>query len=705
MKKLLNTIFAAVLFTSATFSFAEPLSALKLYQRGLEKQEIEDFYGASEDFQQALQLNQSYGAAWFHLSEVTYSLGDYNLALTYLESADKCAKNRTDIQNLKGLCLISLGRFDEAKTVFSDILKVYPNDIDARFGLAELDLYSGSFIGAKNQYEAALKRQVNNRKALLSLALISAETEKNDVAKKYIDQALKFHSADPEVHYLAGYLEAKNGNLKEAERRIRSAIQIKPDWEKAYNLLASVLYAQKKYDEVIDISDYLISKDRENSQSWYMKGLSQYRKNDIEAAIETWADGIEINIHDEVMRSALELLAMKNLPVEDSRRAEWADYHSKKGREYAKTFMGEEARYEYQRALRLNPFDSKARSEFAELLTRQGLNENYLNQLKFIKNSKTQAENAKTEGKLNSAEETRVNDTIEAYDALMKYSLSAKWNVDPFYLDKTRWHLGIFYTKSKVQLVHSDAEEITASMAADVFTGIVATSVVVENKAVSGYGEAYRIARKNGLDYFIIISIDETDREIAIDSVVYSGRTGTETARFNSFRTGNQRFASVLRSFRRDILDILPVKGKIIDKTVNEVLVDLGAVEGMKKDAVLDVVKVGKIRTADKGLGIVYDEKDLLGKITLSRAGEEISQGTLEQNGFYDRVNIGDEVLIRSLPKAEGEVDGQIADSTPKAGENGKRILPENEKKKLNAEELGLVKTPVIIDLIRNIKN
>ena len=76
-----------------------------------------------------------------------------------------------------------------------------------------------------------------------------------------------------------------------------------------------------------------------------------------------------MSMRDEVMRSALELTAMKNLPVEDAKRASWAEYHVKKGREYAKTFMGEEARYEYQRALKLNPYDTAARSEYAELLT------------------------------------------------------------------------------------------------------------------------------------------------------------------------------------------------------------------------------------------------------------------------------------------------------------------------------------------------
>ncbi|MBB5225730.1 hypothetical protein DYE50_07545 [Treponema ruminis] len=704
--KSIRKCLSVLVFSLSVFAYSESLSALKLFERGVQKQNLEDYYGASEDFQQALQANKSYGEAWFHLSQVTYAIGDYTLALTYLEEADKYAKNRTDIQNLKGMILIALGRLDDARKVFNEILKKYPNDIDSRFGLAELDLFTGSFIGAKNQYEDALKRQGNNRKALLSLALISSELGNQDTARKYIEQALRYHSGESEVHYLAAYLEAKRGNFAEAEKRTRAAVQINPEYTKAYVLLSSILYAQKKYDDVIDMCDYLISKKRSTNEAWYLKGLAQNRKGDWKACVETWNMALAINPYDEVMRSGLELIIMKKLPVEDDRRAAWADFHVQKAREYTKSYFGEKARYEYQRALKINPFDDAARSEFAQLLGNTGLNENYLNQLKFIKQNQERAFDESDEKAKLTPEQKKVNDTIEAYESLMKYSLAAKWNVDPFYLDKTRWHIGLYYTKSPVQLLHCDAEEIAAGMCADIFSGIASTSVALENRAVSGYGEAYRLARKNNLDYFVILNIDETEREITLGATVYSARTGTETTKFSSFRTGNDKFSSVLRAFRRDLLAMLPVRGKILQRSVNDILVDLGTVEGMKKDVVLDVIKAGKITTSDKGLGVTYEEKNHLGTIKINRSGEEISQGTLEQNGFYDRVNVGDEVLVKFRPDEKSEEDAQIADSSPAAGENGKRILPEDEKqKKLDAREMGLVKTPAIIELIRGLKN
>ena len=704
MKKNLRCVSLAltVLLCGVT-AFSQTPTARQYYDSGVQKQQRFDYYGASEDFQEALRINPSYGDAWFSLAQVTYDLDDYNLTLTYLDNAEKYARDKTEIQNLRGLTYISLNRLDDARGVFDTMLKKYPNDIHARFGLAELDLFSGSYDAAKNRYIDALKRQGDNRKALLSLALLSAETGNDAAAQDYLQQALRYHSGDAQVHYLAAYLDARAGKLDEAERRARAAVQINGDFVKAYVLLGSVLYVQARYDEVIDICDYLIARDRRTTSAWYLKGLSQKNQGNTEAAITTWTTALTIDEHDEVMRAALELLVTKTTEVEDSRRAQWAVYHIKKGRDYAKLFMGEEARYEYQRALKIDPNNEQARNEFAVLLSHAGLNELYLQQLKFIsEHEKTPATDETNEDER--YRKIKMADTIEAYDSLLKYSLNNKWDIDPFYLDKTRWHVGLYYANSPVQLLHSEAEQISADMIQDIFTGVAITSVDVQHKPVSGYGEAFRLARTGNMDYFVLLTVEETEREVAMDAVVYSARTGVELTRFNTFRTGNDKYASVLRSFRRNLLNILPVRGKIIARSVNEVLVDLGKIEGMAENAVLDVIKAGDVRTKDTGLGVEFKKDSVLGTITVSRVGEEIAQGKLNQSGFYDRVNVGDEVLVKSMPDENGNV---VADTAPAADENGEPARKKNKKAKdakPTAEQLGLVRTPAIVDLIRSIE-
>lgn len=692
MKKI---ILQAFVFLEVVCLFAQSSSqALLHFNRGRDFQNEQDWYSANEEFQQALHENPSYGEAWFELAKSTYELNDFELSLSYLENAQKYLRDRTDVLNLKGMCLISLHRLEEARGIFSKILVDYPNNVEARFGLAEIELYNGSYDRAENFYLDALKMQGSNRKALLSLAVLAAENGKYDLSQNYIEQALKYHSNEAEVHYLAALLKAKQGDFKEAQRRVRAALQLKPDFSDGYVLLASILYEQKNYDDVIDICDFLISKDRNNLSAWYLKGLSQKALNQNEQAIENWTIALGIDPTDEVLRSSLELLVDKTFSFEDERRSAFSQFHVLKAREYSKLFQGEQSRYEYQRALKIDPSNYEARSEFAQEIYKAGLNELYLNQLSFIK------ENAKIDIDSFTEEQkylyTKTNDTIDALNSLMKYSLAAKWNVEPFYLEKSRWNLGIYYKKSNVQLLHPASEEIAAEMAKECFNGIAITTVNVEKTPVENFAQAFSLARKNSQDYFILLDYEESEREVTLDASVYNGRNGTKVADFSFFRTGNDRFNSVLRSFRRAILNMLPARGKIIARNGNEILIDMGKTEGIEKGTVLDVVKKGNIRTADLGSGVNFDEKFSLGQIVIANVGEEISEGTLTQKSFYDRVNIGDEVLVKNTVSDTAVV----ADTNPAANQNGQALT---RTEKLNAQELGLIKTPVFMDLIRKI--
>ncbi len=276
MKNVLRRLMAVTfVLCMALGAGAESKTALSLYNRAYQFQQREDYYSAIESYREALQINPQYGDAWYNLALCTFHLGEYDLAVKYADTAATYSRNLSEIQNLKGMSLISLGRIEEARVVFNGVLAKYPNDVNARFGLAEIDLYGGKTSSAEKRYLDALKRDTTNRKALLSLALVAADQGNNTAAERYVNQALEYHSGEAEVHYLASYLAAKRGDIKVAEKRARSAVQIKGDYDKAYELLADILFSQGRYADVIDICDFRIGRNRNLPVAWYLKGLSE----------------------------------------------------------------------------------------------------------------------------------------------------------------------------------------------------------------------------------------------------------------------------------------------------------------------------------------------------------------------------------------------------------------------------------------------
>lgn len=688
---ILSLIFVSVFAWAGGTAFAaESKNILKLYNEAVELQNEENWYAASQYYIEVVNSNPAFSDAWFRLADCSYHLGEFDLAFQYLESAEKYEKDKSEIKNLKGMILLALGRTEEARQIFNEVLKKYPNNIDAHFGLAEIELYDGKFSGAENQYAEALKRQNTNRKALLSLALVCAETKRYTQSEKYLKQAMQYYSGEPEVHYLAAVIYTMKGDYKSAEKHVRIAVEIRGGYEQAYELLAQIVYLQHRYGEVIDLCDFIISRNRDASAAWYLKGTAQAKLGNTDDALTTWNTGLSVNPQDELMRMMLELTAKNELDLDDARRKQWASYHLNVARQYDSRYDKAGSTYEYQRALMLDPSNAAARLAYADILELNGMHELYLSQLKFVK------ENSDT------AISTSLSDTIEAYDSLLNNTLAKRWNVDAFYLDKIRWNIAVFYTENTSTFNHADSDRLTALACADVFSGVAITSVKTQVTPVNGYGEAFKNARANNYDYFIIVSLSEGEDDVSLSATMYSGRTGTETFNEKYYATGNNRFATVLRRFRNSVLEKLTVRGKILQRNGKTVLIDLGRSENIVKDAEFKIVRKGGVKTADAGAGLFFRDDDVVGMLVVTEAGEEVSEATITSHGFYDRINEGDELILVSMPSQNTETG---MDTVPNADEEGNPVV-NNEVKgdELVAEIKKAVERPAIIDLLRKIR-
>ncbi len=634
LKKIIFFTLSCMLFTGA---FAE--NALEYFKKGVDAQYKEDWFGATEYYLESLSLNPDFGDAWFNLAECAYELDQYELSLDYVTTASVYLKNRVEIDNLKGCIYIGLGRLAEAQEAFLKALAQYPNDIDARFGLAQLELFKGKFLGAEDYFLDALQRDSSNKKALISLALIADEMGEIQKAKNYITQALRYHRDRADVYYFAGYLATKTNDITHAEKYLTTALSIQSDYIAANKLLADVYFVSGRYDEAIKICDDLITIDQENASAWYIKGLSHAQLGNIELAISDWSTGLKNDPQNEVMRAAFELFVNNSVVLEDSRRKAWSEYHLTKAEIAREKYLSDVAEYEYIRTLRLEPLNVDARLALADIYLQDGYPLAYLQQLQFLQ----------TQGLTNVA----IDDNIESYESMLSNTLSTQWDLDTFYLDKTRYTIDLFHFDEELSLYHQEILTITTDILEDVINSSSLMNANAYKKSVSSYAEAYRISRQNGNDLFVMIDVTEGERDIQFVIDIYSSRTGVRVASWEVYRTGNDRFASALQKVYKNLTDVLPVKGKIIDRRGSVILIDLGKKEGVKVGDVFEVYKQDTVDLADNALTLKYDSSKLLGTITITSVCEEIAQGSFAKTGFYDLVNIGDEVVPKMITKDE----------------------------------------------------
>jgi hypothetical protein len=98
------------------------------------------------------------------------------------------------------------------------------------------------------------------------------------------------------------------------------------------------------------------------------------------------------------------------------------------------------------------------------------------------------------------------------------------------------------------------------------------------------------------------------------------------------------------------IADLLPARGTLLVRKFGQGLIDLGSFQGVKKNDALVIVTKGRGQLKSDGPGLSYSENDVVGDFRLTGLDEGVSEGTVTGRGYFDYVNIGDQVLYPVKP-------------------------------------------------------
>lgn len=600
----------------------------------------EDWYPAIDDYLAALALNPSYGEAYSGLAECYYELGEYDQALSYVAKAAPLRRGDTGLADLEGFVRIGLGDLAGARKSFNAVAAVLPNDLDARFGLSLLDLSAGKKTEARTRLEASLRISPQNARALLSLALIASDQGRTGDARALIESALRYHGSEPKTQYVAATIAAASGDFAKAAFYARNALDLKPAYSEARLLLGSLMYRSGSYDQAIALMREAVARDRKDGLAWYTLGLAQEGAGKRSDAIYSLKTAASLRPDDEIARIALEAAVGGLESEEDPSRAPYADWHIVRGRDFEDQSSYDQAIFEYRRALRIYPYSKQARLLYAGMLKARGFPGKYLSELQFLKD--------------NGAADQSVLDSIETYDSLLVDALGRNWGVDEEALPKRPYKIALMYIAGPDSAIHASGQDLALGYLKDILASSSRVAVLsVPDKATS-FADAFRTAREAEADYFAIVSFKETERDVEMDIELRVARTGSPATSFKAYRTGNDRVKNSVSRSADLLVSALSPLGALVKRSQDRVLVDLGKSDGVAQGTKLTVVKKGTVEPKPEGLGITYPQSAVLGEVSLTSIGEEVSEGTLKRAGFFDTVNIGDQVVLASAPAAGG---------------------------------------------------
>lgn len=138
---------------------------------------------------------------------------------------------------------------DPAWQLLGQALKQYPDDLNLLYTRAMLAEKRDDLAQMEKDLRAILKREPDNAMALNALGYtLSDRTTRYAEAKVLIERAHSLNPEDPAVLDSLGWVNYRLGNLDEAERLLRQALERFPDHEVAAHL-GEVLWANGKQRE------------------------------------------------------------------------------------------------------------------------------------------------------------------------------------------------------------------------------------------------------------------------------------------------------------------------------------------------------------------------------------------------------------------------------------------------------------------------
>jgi tetratricopeptide (TPR) repeat protein len=631
-----------------------PLAAqnpqIEAYRNARELQEAGRYYAAVEAYTGLVQTYPSYVDPYAGLAESFFMLGEYADALDYIESAIRLRRGDSGLKVLKGRILVGSGRFDQGRELFAQVLKSEPNNIEARLGMAELDVAEGKVGDAMQTYSEALELIPNDRRALLGLLLLSDELERFETSESYVGAAVRYHGDSPQVQVAVARHYMKRGRYEDALYHARLAVSLQPDYYPALIAASQAQLAVMEYAAAVESLTEALRVRPGDPTTLYTLGTGYAMVGNLEQAIRSYTAVFRTRPDDELTRFALEQLVRRETGEEYPLRRILADYHLKRGADFEERFLLSKALREYRLAVQLLPSDPDYRREFARVYRILGFPARYLRELEVIA----------AEG----GNGREIEDELEIQRSLQESGVARSWGIDQFTIDRDEYEVGIYLVRDSSRMVHFAGEEVAASR----FINLLGTAEHIsvpdrEYTRAGSYADAFRLSRTGGEDYFGILGFIETERTFTVNLDLYLSANGKLLRRFRVYRTGNDRITEALAKTTSNLEDSLPWRGTLIRRQFDRGLLDLGRFDGLQGGEEFHIVRAGRVRLLRESLGFDYRQEDIVGSFTVDTLDELVSEGTISKKGFFDYVNEGD-ILI--LPAQETPADE--AQDAPREG-------------------------------------
>ena len=166
-----------------------------------------------------------------------HKTGQFEKALSLIDSLIKTYDNDPFLFNIKGSCLCETGDFNASISSFETAILLKPNYAEALFNLGVAHQRLNQPEMAIESYEKALNIQHAYPSVHHNLGIIYFQKDQLNSAIKSFEWAVAYSPNYSEAYYSLGLAFQKNRQFEKAKKQFEKAISINPNYAHAYESL------------------------------------------------------------------------------------------------------------------------------------------------------------------------------------------------------------------------------------------------------------------------------------------------------------------------------------------------------------------------------------------------------------------------------------------------------------------------------------
>ncbi len=262
--------------------------ALVLLAQGIQLTRKNQWTQALKAFRQAVQLDPS-------LAEAYRNLGISLVKLKRLTEAEEAFRQYLRLRpgDIEGYIQLALTQYNAghsggARDTLHYLLKKHPQHLPARLLLISWEIKDKDWASAEEEIKQGLAHTPNSIPLLSQLAGVYAQQKKEKEFRQVLEKMAELKAPIPGVYFQLGYFAHTDKKYDLAERYYRRAVQLNPRFAEAWDNLARVLQAQKKWKEASEAGRrYLqLAPPSQKAQAHHILGVSLFNLGKIKEAEE-----------------------------------------------------------------------------------------------------------------------------------------------------------------------------------------------------------------------------------------------------------------------------------------------------------------------------------------------------------------------------------------------------------------------------------